>query len=104
MEHYICYQDENGNPAYREATEEEIAAMQAMPEKSDWLHDYPLRIVAPKTLALDYPQFYVWFMLNDLPMEKLGDNVHIYINEIMPEHQSLIDSLNGVITIEKRNG
>lgn len=102
MEHYICYQDESGNAIFREATEEELAAMQVAPVNLDWLHDYPLRIVAPKTLALDYPQFYVWFMLNDLPMEKLGDSVHIYINEIMPEHQSLIDSLNGVITIESR--
>ena len=103
-EKFIAFQDEDGKPVYLEATPEEIAAMQAMPEKSDWLHDYPLRIVAPKTLALDYPQFYVWFMLNDLPMENVGDSVQIYVNEIIPEHQVLIDSLNGVVTVEKRNG
>lgn len=70
--------------------------------QSDWLHNYPFRIVAPKALALQYPNLYVWFQLNDLPMEKIGDNVHVYINEIMPEHQSLIDNLNGVIVIEPK--
>jgi len=100
----LVYDVRNGSVKEVEFTEEEISAMQAMPEKSDWLHDYPLRIVAPKTLALDYPQFYVWFMLNDLPLEKVGDSVQIYVNEIIPEHQVLIDSLNGVVTVEKRNG
>jgi len=103
-EKYIAFQDEDGKPIYRDVTPEEIAAMQVAPVNLDWLHDYPLRIVAPKTLALDYPQFYVWFMLNDLPLEKVGDSVQIYVNEIIPEHQVLIDSLNGVVTVEKRNG
>jgi len=97
----IVFNCKEGTVTEVELTDEELVPILTY---SDWLHNYPLRIIAPKALALQYPNLYVWFMLNDLPMEKLGDNVHIYINEIMPEHQSLIDSLNGVITIEKRNG
>ena len=97
--HYICYQ-EDGKPAYREATPEELAAMQ--PEHSDWAHNYNLRIVAPKMLALTHPQIYIWFQINDLPIEKVGDMVHLYCNEIMDEHQSIIDDNSELITVEPR--
>lgn len=103
-EKFIAFQDEDGKPAYREATPEEIAAMQAMPEKSDWLHDYPLRIVAPEKVTLDHTQFIIWLLFSGFPIEKIGDNVHIYCYDVEPETQTLIDSLNGVVTIEKRYG
>jgi hypothetical protein len=97
----IAYQ-ERGEIKYREATPEELAAMQT--DKSDWLHPYPIRIIAPKTLALQYPEIYVWFQLNNLPIEIVGDLVHLYCNEIMPEHQAIIYENNDVIKIEFRNG
>lgn len=34
MEKYICYQDENGKPAFREVTEEELSVLQ--PEPLTW--------------------------------------------------------------------
>lgn len=69
---------------------------------TDWLHNYPLRIIAPKTLALIYPQIYIWFQINDLPIEKVGDMIHLYCNEIMPEHQGLIDANSEIISVEQK--
>lgn len=97
---YISYQDESAKPAVREATPAEIASMQVT--QSDWLHSYPLRIIAPKALALVYPQIYIWFQINDLPIEKVGDMMHLYCNEIMPEHQGLIDANSEIITVETK--
>jgi len=45
-------------------------------EVSDWLHNYPLRIVAPK--------------------------MHLYCNEIMAEHQGLIEANSEIITVETK--
>lgn len=95
MEHYICNQDENGNPAYREATQEELDALNVV--QSDWLHDYPIRIVAPKELALQYPEIYVWFQLNGLPVEPNGDSVYLYCNEILPEHKEIVERYGAII-------
>lgn len=69
---------------------------------SNWLHNYPLRIVAPKMLVLVYPEIYIWFQINDLPIEKVGDMVHLYCNEIMTEHQGLIDAHKDIIKVESR--
>lgn len=69
---------------------------------SDWLHNYPLRIVAPKALALVYPQIYIWFQINDLPIEKVGDMMYLYCNEIMAEHQGLIDANSEIIKVEHK--
>ena len=93
----IAYQ-KDGKPAYREATQEELDALNVV--QSDWLHNYPMRIVAPKELALAYPQIYVWFQVNDLPIEKFDTYVHLYCNEIMPEHQTIIDANSSKIKIE----
>lgn len=71
-------------------------------EVSDWLHNYPLRIVAPKMLALVYPEIYIWFQISDLPIEKVGDMMHLYCNEIMAEHQGLIDANSEIIKVEPK--
>jgi len=94
----IAYQNSKGKPAVREATPEELAAMQI--EQSDWMYPYPIRIVAPKMLALQYQQIYVWFQMNNLPVEVIGDLAHLYCNEIMPEHQTIIDANSSKIKIE----
>ena len=68
----------------------------------DWHEpDYSKRIRAPKTLALEYPQMYVWFQINDLPIHKDGAEALLYCNEILAEHQPLVDSL-GSVTVENR--
>lgn len=89
----------NGKSEYVNLTPEEIASIEL---KSDWLYDYPLRIVAPKTLALVYPEIYIWFQINDLPIEKVGDMMHLYCNEIMPEHQGLIDANSEIISVKQK--
>lgn len=89
----------NGKSEYVELTPKEIASI----EQSDWLHNYPLRIIAPKTLALVYPQIYIWFQINDLPIEKVGDMMHLYCNEIMPEHLGLIEANKDTIKVETKN-
>ena len=86
-------------------TEDELAAIQPTPYElamQDW-HEpaYGLRIRAPKTLALNYPQMYVWFQINDLPIHKEGDEALLYCNEILPEHHPLVDALDSV-TVETR--
>lgn len=70
---------------------------------NDW--NYPqfiLRIVAPIALLLQYPQFEVWFRINNLPIVNTDGILHCYCNEILPEHQTLVDSLHGIITIENK--
>lgn len=88
-----------GKLTFKELTSDEQATIEL---QSDWLYDYPLRIIAPKTLALIYPQIYIWFQINDLPIEKVGDMMHLYCNEIMPEHQGLIDANSEIISVEQK--
>ena len=80
---------------WREYTQQELTLQ-------DWQHvDFAMRIVAPIQLALEYPQFEVWFRLNDLPIIKRGQQILCYCNEILPQHQPLVDGVEA-ITVEKR--
>ena len=60
------------------------------------------RIVAPIQLTMQYPAIEVWFRLNGLPIIVDTTTVYLYCNVILPEHQALIDSLVGVVTVEER--
>lgn len=101
----IAYQDKDGKPAMRQATPEEIAAMQPTVYQlacEEWMHmDYAIRIVAPIELALSYPEIYVWFQVNDFPIEKREGQVLLYCNEVLPQHQPLIDAIESIY-VEKR--
>lgn len=69
----------------------------------DW--EYPQlskRIVAPISLLLQYPQFEVWFRMNNLPISNVNGILYCYCTEILPEHQTLVNSLNNIITIENK--
>ena len=69
----------------------------------DWNYpSFAKRIVAPISLSLQYPQFEIWFRLNNLPVVNKNNTLYCYCNEILPEHQALADSLQGQITIENR--
>jgi hypothetical protein len=66
---------------------------------------YAKRIIAPIQLILDDIgiKMYGWFTLNKLPILNLEQGyVHLYCNEILPEHMEIIDQLQEVITIEQR--
>lgn len=71
----------------------------------DW--SYPLfdkRIIAPIDLIMTDTgiKMYGWFQVTGLPVITKGTNVYLYCNVILPEHQQIVDSLQGVITIEDR--
>jgi hypothetical protein len=84
----------NGVMVDRGLTEQEI-------KENDWGQmDYALRIVAPLTLALQYPQIEVWFRLNGLPIVVKDAMVYLYCNEILAEHEQLVTGLN--LTVENR--
>lgn len=64
--------------------------------RMSWLHpDYKLRIVAPLQLALTDigAKIYTWFSINGLPVEKSGDMVHLYCNEILPDHTAILTEM-----------
>jgi len=66
---------------------------------------HSLRIVAPIQLIMDDIgiKMYGWFSINRLPVVNTGTGqVHLYCNEILPEHMGVINNLQGIITIETR--
>jgi hypothetical protein len=75
-------------------------------QREDWDSlEHAIRIIAPIQLIMDDIgiKMYGWFTLNNLPViPKDNGTVRLYCNEILPEHQAIIDSLQGVITIEER--
>jgi len=71
----------------------------------NWKHSqYLKRIIAPKGLLFDDIgiQMYGWFQLNNLPVELIDNNIYLWCNEILPEHQAIVDNLQGVIVIQDR--
>jgi len=71
----------------------------------DWKHaEYAKRIIAPAALVMDDTGLKMlgWFQINNLPVELRGDNVYLYCNQILAQHQGVVDSLQGVITIEDK--
>ena len=79
-------------------TEQEIAMR-------GWHHpEFEQRIVAPDSLVNDYPAIGVHMIINKLPIEPSEDGnlLYLYMDFIRPEHQALVDSLQGVLMIEDR--
>lgn len=71
----------------------------------EWKYvQYTKRIIAPADLIFNDIgiKMYGWFKLNDLPVELIGDYIYLWCNEILPEHQTIVDSLNGIIVIEDK--
>ena len=93
----IAQQDENGNPKVRDATPEEIAALQPTAYQitcEGWQHmDYALRIVVSKTLIQQYREILIfksYFEVMGLPIEILSDEIHLYCNEILEDDNLLL--------------
>jgi hypothetical protein len=76
------------------------------PVENGWVYpNYEKRIVAPIELIMDDIgiKMYGWFQINELPVHRASDtHVHLYCNVILPEHQAVVDSLGGVITIDDK--
>lgn len=73
--------------------------------EEDWSYpNFNKRIVAPVSMIMEDIgiKMFGWFQLNNLPVVALNNNVYLYCNVILPEHQSVIDSLQGLITVEDK--
>ena len=69
-------------------------------ERYPWKHDYPLRIIVPKTLIQKYREILIfksYFEVMGLPIEILPEEIHLYCNEILEQDAPLISQLNLVV-------
>ncbi len=82
-------------------TQQEIDTITAL---EDWKEpNFVKRIVAPISLIMDDvgTKMYTWFTIDELPIKNLNNGtVHLYCNNILPEHQHIIDSLEGTVSVE----
>jgi len=70
-----------------------------------WKHpDWSKRIIAPAALVMEDIGIKMlgWWQVMGYPFEREGDNVHLYCNQILPQHQSIVDQLAGLITIQEK--
>lgn len=65
---------------------------------------YAKRIIAPQELIFDDNgiKMYGWFNIQGFPILKINTSLHLYCNTILPEHQAIVDSFGGLLTIEDR--
>ena len=71
----------------------------------DWSYpNFEKRIIAPTSLIMADigVKMFGWFQINGLPTVTKNDNVYLYCNTILPEHQQVVDDLQGVISVEDR--
>lgn len=71
----------------------------------DWAYpEFQKRIVAPDALLLDDvgSKVFNWFTGKGLPFENCGDNIRLYFNDVLPQHQALVAQFDQIITIESR--
>jgi hypothetical protein len=68
----------------------------------DWKHpEYPLRIRVPKQLGEMYPGVYVSFVMDELPIEKVNEQlVDIYANTV--QHADVLESVQDLVEIHAR--
>lgn len=70
-----------------------------------WDHpEFAKRIVAPKNLIFEQIGLAMksWFDLNGLPVKLNGEQVYLYCNVILPEHEAIVSSYGEILTIEER--
>ena len=118
MEHYICYQDENGNPAYREAMEEELAAMK--PQPLTWHIDKPFRVTVNNDVWKDwfakkrdhsdyleltgqqlYPDLIALLdavkSIDNSNIVKDDQNTYVYLDDVFDMHKIIIAKYGGIV-------
>ena len=79
------------NGKYDPLTEAELAALKQ--PVSDWLHNFALRIVVPKSTLQAKRQLLIfksYAEIMGLPYEILPDEVHFYCNEILDDDKPTI--------------
>jgi hypothetical protein len=67
-------------------------------------NNFSKRIVAPSNLVMEDVGIKMlgWFQLNNLPVVTKNNEVFLYCNVILPQHQQIIDDLSGLIRIEDK--
>ena len=84
---------------------EQVWTVEALTPAEDWHYqDWAKRITAPAALVMEDigVKMLGWFQVMGYPIERHGNNVRLYCNQILPEHQAVVDQLGEVITIENR--
>ena len=121
----ICYQDSKGKPAFRDATDEEIAAMQ--PEPLTWHKDFkPFRVTvnndvwkdwfAKKRDHADYleltgQQLYPDLMalldvvksIDNSNIVNDAENTYVYLDEVFDYHLPIISKYNAIVELKPTN-
>ena len=77
-------------------------------EQNNWQHpEYPMRIIAPTEISTAYPELlFEMTVRRKLPIEEVGQSVHIYCTEIAEEDAATFAYLQGegIITVENYPG
>ena len=121
---YICIQDEKGKPSYREATPEELAAMQ--PQPIEWHREKPFRVTvnnevwkdwfAKKRDNADYleltgQQLYpdlialldVVKSIDNANIVNDSENTYVYLDEVFDYHIPIISKYNAIVETKPIN-
>lgn len=73
--------------------------------KKDWKYDnYVKKMVLAESVIFTHVGFYAFLQLEEFPIEKRNNYVHVWINIIREDHQSVVDGLvsDGLLTIEEK--
>ncbi len=70
-----------------------------------WVHpQWAIRLRCVKDLLFNYSSFYLYFQIEGFPIEKDGNEMVIYCDLILPEHQTIFNQLvnQGMVIKEER--
>ena len=74
---------------------------------NDWQHlEFAQRLIINEEVifSTDGNPFYAYYRLNGNPMQKVGNKVHVWINEVQQQHQTLFNYMQtaGLLILENR--
>ena len=120
---YICYQ-KSGKPAFREATEEELAKMQ--PEPLTWHKEKPFRVTVNNEVWKDwftkkrdhadyleltgqqlYPDLIALLdvvkSIDNTNIVNDSENTYVYLDEVFDYHMPIISKYNAIVETKPIN-
>jgi predicted aconitase len=120
----ICYQDKTGKPAFREATPEELAAMQ--PHTTDWHSEKPFRVTVSNDVWKDwfakkrdhadyleltgqqlYPDLIALLdvvkSIDNSNIVNDSENTYVYLDEVFDSHVPIISKYNAIVETKPLN-
>ena len=125
MENKICYQDKLGKPAYREATPEELAAMQTS-EATIWHREKSFRVTVNNEIWKDwfakkrdhadyleltgqqlYPDLIALLdvvkSIDNTNIVNDSENTYVYLDEVFDYHIPIISKYNAILETKPIN-